>query len=130
MSRPTVPQQPEMQPTVRVMRLYKPEMPLIKSIPPMFDVNEGLAFSINPVLTLPDSFGDIFVGEGFSAYISIVGCDIPLYDVSISIKLQTTASEAVDLVDTNTPGSFTNALSVSQYLDLVVKHKLSESGWV
>lgn len=123
-------QQPEFQPTVRVMRLYKPEMPLLKSMPPIYDVNEGLMFSINPALTLPDSFGDIFVGEGFSAYISIVGCDIPFYDVSISIKLQTAVSEAVDLVDTNTSGSVAGILNVNQYLDLVVKHKLTESGWV
>ena len=117
------------QPVVRVMRLYKPEMPLLKSvIPPLNDVNDGIQFAINPSLVLPDSFGDIFVGEGFSAYVSIVGTENTLYDVRLSVKLQTT-SETIDLVDSQTIGSFASSLSLNEYLDLIVRHTLNESGW-
>lgn len=121
----------EIQPTVRVMRLYKPSMPLVPTIPPLAQSTDCVNFAISPNFFLPDNFGEIFVGEIFSAYVSIVGTDSPVNSVSISVKLQTT-NEAIDLSDkyqsTNLPSGFISVLNPNQFLDMVVQHRLSESG--
>jgi hypothetical protein len=58
-------------------------------------------FAVSPFLLLPDSFGDIYVGEVFSAYIAVVNGnqEAPYDEVSLAIRLQTT-NATTDLVDT------------------------------
>lgn len=121
------PSQQDSQPTVRVMRLYKPSLPLIQTIPPLGTPTDGVKFSINPSFLLPDSFGEIFVGEVFSAYISIVGTETPFHDVSISVKLQT-FTETIDLIDKSLYNSSISILKLNEFLDIVVQHKLLENG--
>lgn len=51
-------------------------------------------------LLLPDNFGDIYLGERFSAYISVVNGfpQVPFFNVTMSVKLQETSS-VIDLFD-------------------------------
>lgn len=97
-----VPQVPAAQPTVRVMRLYKPCMHIIPTIPPTISsgISKNACFSIEPFLLLPDSFGDIYTGELFSAYIAVVNGnqDFPFHQATLSVRLQTT-NATHDLAD-------------------------------
>ena len=158
LSQQTAPPQPvEIQPTVRVMRLGKPPMPTIPTTPPLSKPADGLQFVLNNNLIFPDNFGEIFVGEVFSAYIGIVGTDTPIYDATLSVKLQT-ANATFDVIDQAlsstcpvstsslgnyadmanfhvtpvlspavTPG-YAKILSMNQYLDVIVKYRLTELG--
>ena len=76
-----VPQAP--QPIVRVMRLYKGGFHK-SSVMTSLDSQEcsdettyaqdwdSVDFSISPYLLLPDNFGDIYIGDTFSAYVAVV----------------------------------------------------------
>ena len=68
------------QPTLRVMRLYKPRLDARRIIPScsFSKDKEGFAhasargegdFALSSALKLPDSFGNIYLGETFTAYI-------------------------------------------------------------
>ncbi len=125
------------QPTVRVMRLYKPCMHLLSTtplIPPTLDTdNKGAGIAISSYLLLPDSFGEIFMGETFSAYIAVVnGSDITSFnEVYLSVRLQT-SNASYDLMDfraSDGQGSgYTKVLNPNGSLDLVVRHTLTELG--
>ena len=82
------PQQPPPPPppTLRVMRLYRPSAP-----------RPGSA-----ALILPESFGNIYAGEPFVAYVAVTnGGPAALRDVLVTAKLQApSAKRAVDLPDT------------------------------
>ena len=73
-------------PTLRVMRLYKPKLHTQKR----GGVPGG--FRLTSALVLPDSFGNIYKGQTFVAYVSVLNAeDAPapaLLDVSVSAKLQ------------------------------------------
>ena len=79
------PQQPPPPPppTLRVMRLYRPSAPRPGS----------------SALILPESFGNIYAGEPFVAYVAVTnGGPRPLRDVLVTAKLQApSAKRAVDL---------------------------------
>jgi trafficking protein particle complex subunit 13 len=134
---PPAPQQVTVQaPTVRVMRLYKPCMHVLPTLPIISEElskQRNVDFAISPFLLLPDSFGDIYVGETFSAYIAVVNGnqDMSLTQVSLSVRLQT-ANSTHDLVDCNPqpgehPGT-TKLLNPNESVDVVVKHALTELG--
>lgn len=73
---PPVPVDVIEQPTLRVMRLYKPRLDARRVVPscsfnkiaPMTSRGEG-DFALSSSLKLPDSFGNIYLGETFTAYI-------------------------------------------------------------
>ncbi|KAJ8599208.1 hypothetical protein CTAYLR_006375 [Chrysophaeum taylorii] len=87
------------QPTLRVMRLYKPKLWIdpCGGIPGEMRMTESMI--------LPDSFGNIYRGEKFSAYVSIINSEavrggVTLKDVVVSAKLQSPGSKrAVELED-------------------------------
>jgi trafficking protein particle complex subunit 13 len=123
-------------PTVRVMRLYKPCMHVLPTMPMISDVEndqKNVDFAISPFLLLPDSFGDIYVGENFSAYIAVVNGnpDGSLTQVTLSVRLQT-ANNTHDLTDSRPrPGEFSGTAKVlnpNESVDVVVKHTLTELG--
>lgn len=136
---PQPPPPTEAVPTVRVMRLYKPclhtapTLPYLPSDTKRPDGTEGAGFAITPFLLLPDSFGDIFVGETFSAYIAVLnGSEHTVYrDLTLSVKLQT-VNASFDLNDsrptTTGPPGTAPTLSPGESLDIVVKHTLNEPG--
>lgn len=82
-------------------------------------------------MLLPDSFGDIYSGEKFSAYIGVVNGyqNVPFYQVSLAIRLQTT-STVIDLTDTRAaPNSGSvRTLGYNEAADMVVQHNLTELG--
>ena len=131
------------QPTVRVMRLYKPTLQLSPCLPQL-NVNQlfegdstdtkstDAEFTVSQYLYLPDSFGDIYMGELFSAYISVVnGAELPFHQVTLSARLQT-MNAAHDLYDARANpdmnSGFAKVLSHNQSTDMVVQHTLSELG--
>jgi hypothetical protein len=132
------------QPTVRVMRLYKPALHIAPCLPqlnldqlfeaenPLETKSNDSEFTVSQFLLLPDSFGDIYMGELFSAYISVVnGVELPFHQVTLSVRLQT-MNAAHDLYDARaTPdvqSGFAKVLSPHQSTDMVVQHALSELG--
>ena len=128
------------QPVVRVMRLYKPAM-YVGSPMPELDIPHNRSkksvesdFSLSNYLLLPDSFGDIYLGELFSAYVSVVNGmqDGPFTDVQLSVRLQT-ASSTHDLFDTRSgtgqlAPSPPQILSPNEFTDTIVEHSLSVVG--
>ena len=127
------------QPTVRVMRLYKPCMHVIPTVPvlPNSENNNFSRtpdFAVSQFLLLPDSFGDIYLGELFTAYISVVNGspDQSFFQISLAVRLQT-ANATHDLYDSR---AVTGDLAVGQArtlppnnsVDMVVQHTLSELG--
>ena len=94
--------------------------------------------SLSPFLLLPDSFGDIYSGEKFSAYIAVVNGhqNTSFFNVSLAVRLQT-ASSVVDLIDTrdacypsgvNKPSSNPRTLNFNESSDVIVQHVLNELG--
>ena len=124
-------------PTVRVMRLYKPCMHMTPTMPHLPGPNNsgtgGSGFAISPYLLLPDSFGEIFVGETFSAYIAVLnGSDLLSYrDLYLNVRLQT-SNASYDLLDyrptEGVSSGYASTLSPGESLDVVVKHVLTEVG--
>jgi hypothetical protein len=130
------------QPIVRVMRLYKPvmhmfaPMPQLKPTESIYNENNKLSendFALSNFLLLPDSFGDIYLGEKFSAYISTVNgvSNLPFTAVQLSVKLKT-ANSSVDLQDVRPingkASGATSSLKYNDVVDLVVEHVLTVVG--
>jgi hypothetical protein len=96
-------------------------------------IGKPVDFSISPFLLLPDSFGDIYTGELFSAYIAVVNGnqDEALMQVSLSVRLQT-ANSTYDLPDCRAiigeTSGFSRHLGPNQSIDVVVRHTLNELG--
>ena len=129
-----------------VLERYKPGlhiMPTIPYIPQTSCLGSDIErihdshLSLSPFLLLPDSFGDIYSGEKFSAYIAVVNGhqNTPLHSVSLAVRLQT-ASSVVDLVDvretftsgTSKPSSLPRTLKFNESSDVIVQHILHELG--
>jgi len=131
------------QPTVRVMRLYKPGFHIAQTYPAVSKdflcegnlLNNdfgGAECTLSSHLLLPDSFGDIYLGEKFSAYIAVVNGFIqaPFYNVTLNVRLQT-ATTVVDLIDIRTShntGSSVALLSFNESSEVIVQHTLNELG--
>ena len=90
-------------------------------------------FNISPYVMLPDSFGDIYVGELFSAYIAVLNGmqDRQFEEVSLAIRLQT-ANLTHDFADVRPSEGITSgyskSLSPNASMDMVVQHYISEPG--
>ncbi len=129
MSAPSVPEEGDVQPAVRVMRLYKPPLRSEPEIRPFQTPN----LNIGEYLTLPDNFGEIYFGETFTAYVGVVNDfkNIVFDDVSIRVRLQS-ATAAHDLVDTrgayDTDSSNNTSLSAQSRKDMIISHRLLELG--
>lgn len=130
-------------PTVRVMRLYKPPLHSAPCMPhltsdQLFKDGAGLGsfrectsdFTLSQFILLPDSFGDIYLGEVFAAYISVVNGVDTSYTVSLSARLQT-LNATHDLFDSRAvaaDSSGAKTLKTHESVDMVVQHPLSELG--
>ena len=110
-------------------------MHVIPTIPPTIEsgISRNADFAISPFLLLPDSFGDIYTGELFSAYVAVVNGnqDSLFTQVTLSVRLQTT-NAIHDLSDSrpvqNEISGVAKVLNPSDALDVVVKHTLTELG--
>ncbi|CAM9706999.1 unnamed protein product, partial [Discosporangium mesarthrocarpum] len=142
------------QPTLRVMRFYKPRLDTKNVLPIgpelaasssssgirpppgyLFMTNES-DFALSSTLTLPDSFGNIYLGETFTAYISVLNHpqNKPMINTELSAKLQS-PSDRTELVDvrmargaaSDRPNP-TPVLAPSENLDMIVEHTVLELG--
>ncbi|TMW64895.1 hypothetical protein Poli38472_009062 [Pythium oligandrum] len=139
---PVAPPSVPIQPTLKVMRLYKPKLyihgPSSASLmPTTLAPSTALQheFAMSSMLILPDSFGEIFLGNSFSSYISVINqyaCD--LRDVGLTANIQC-ANDRVDLHDNrfartgrSPPPNPTKVLSAGSSLDMVVDYPLNQVG--
>ncbi|CAM9665395.1 unnamed protein product [Ectocarpus sp. 12 AP-2014] len=144
---PPAPADTSEQPTLRVMRLYKPRLDGRRVLPPCSvatasdPISSGSTtgegdFALSSALKLPDSFGNIYLGETFTAYISVLNhmSTTVLVNASLSAKLQSPTGRA-DLEDRRTARGASVSrpnpaplLSPSENLDMIVEHTLEELG--
>jgi hypothetical protein len=95
------------QPIVKVMRLYKPTIHVCTPVPELTFLSHAPSvsqeFAFSEMLLLPESFGDIYMGETFCAYVSMVNSsDAALRNVNLNTRLQTSNSN-FDLPDVRSP---------------------------
>lgn len=130
------------QPTLRVMRLYKPYLHISTPAAEVTQFSRCSAvesdFALTQLLLLPESFGDIYIGETFSAYMSAINStDLVLRSVTLNTRLQTPNNAQVDLPDIRADPAASEeaaltpmkeALHKDEALDMVVKHTLNLLG--
>ncbi|KAF4036508.1 hypothetical protein GN244_ATG11214 [Phytophthora infestans] len=133
---------PSVQPTLKVMRLYKPKLYVQGAsggsmLPTSMDDSTATQheFALSSMLILPDSFGEIFLGNTFSSYISVINpytCE--LRDVGLSANIQC-ANDRVELHDNRyartgklPPPNPVAMLPAGSSLDMVVDYPLNLVG--
>ncbi|XP_052686089.1 trafficking protein particle complex subunit 13-like [Crassostrea angulata] len=83
-------------------------------------------FGLGDLLTLPQNFGNIFLGETFSSYISVHNDSTQqCRDITLKIDLQTT-SQRLMLSGADVPA--TDELGPDQSIDDVIHHEVKELG--
>lgn len=87
---------------------------------------ESDAFNMAPLLGLPQTFGDILMGETFSCYISIHNhSDDKLKDVSIKAEIQTSHAQKIVIADTE--GDPIREFVPNARNDYIVKYEVEEA---
>lgn len=114
----------------------------MSSTTPLFPPTEtetfGSDFTLSSHMLLPDSFGDIYLGEKFTAYVAIVNGfpQVPFHNVSLSVRLQTETT-VVELQDTRPTNQILNhqhktsvfpILNHNDSCDVLIQHVLNELG--
>eukprot|EP01031_Cornospumella_fuschlensis_P033198 gene33198-40166_t len=126
------------QPIVRVMRLYKPGLHMTNTIPyfhgrnnplPPHMHDESLPSILSNFLLLPDSFGDIYLGERFTGYIAVLNGlqHVTFQNVTLNVRLQTTTS-VIELPDTRPSATSSSSLAHNETKEVVVSQLLTELG--
>jgi hypothetical protein len=87
----------------------------------------SVALATTPLLTLPQSFGDIYLGETLSAYVSTCNqAPYPLVGVQVKVEVQTSTQRQLLLNRSGTgPGA---GLSPAGRADCIVRYELREIG--
>jgi len=87
----------------------------------------GVPMAVGPLLVLPQNFGNIFLGETFSSYISVHNDSSSLVtSVNVKVELQT-SSQRLTLAGIN-GNSAASQLDPSQSIDDVINHEVKELG--
>ena len=115
-------------PTLKVMRLQKPELDMMKA----GTLNNSRSCLLSSALCLPDSFGVIHVGETFTAYLGALNVSkrLTVKKLTVTAQLQTPsqrwhlASKTLD--DCNATGGID--LLPEDGIDAIVSHALEEAG--
>jgi hypothetical protein len=115
-------------PTLKVMRLQKPELDMMKA----GTLNNSRSCLLSSALCLPDSFGVIHVGETFTAYLGALNVSkrLTVTKLTVTAQLQTPsqrwhlASKTLD--DCNAMGGID--LLPEDGIDAIVSHALEEAG--
>ena len=115
------------------MRLCKPGFHFQLPVP--FKPGEQGASSISEedyglsgMLTLPQSFGDIYLGETFSCYISLCNAaPIKLANVGLKVEVQTQLTRET-LSDSSTPEASIASFAPQQTLDRIIRYELKDVG--
>ena len=80
------------------------------------------------LLALPQSFGDIFLGETFSCYISLCNiCPISLSMVGLKVEVQTQLQRET-LSDSSAAGEAIARFASQQTLDKIIEYDLKDVG--
>jgi hypothetical protein len=75
------------QPTLKVMRLYKPKLHV--AMPVATRSSGDPACALSNLFILPDSFGNIYLGETFCSYISVLNqFQHDLKNVGLSVMMR------------------------------------------
>ncbi|KAI9912089.1 hypothetical protein PsorP6_009215 [Peronosclerospora sorghi] len=132
-----------MQPILKVMRLYKPKLHVhditgtCSSFPTSLSLSTATQheFALSSMLILPDSFGEIFLGNTFSSYISVINpFSFELRDVNLCVSMQCD-NDRIELRDnryartgTMPPPNPVARLAPGASLDMVVDYPLTHVG--
>ncbi|KAI9328190.1 hypothetical protein DFJ73DRAFT_766077 [Zopfochytrium polystomum] len=86
-------------------------------------------FGLTEFLSLPASFGNIYLGETFSSYLCINNeSDLSVQDAGIKAELQT-ASQRLTLADTvSAAASYSSSLLPTQSAEFLIHHEIKELG--
>ena len=93
----------------------------------------GTDFAMDNYLLLPDCFGDIYMGQMFSAYVVALNDNYieTLHDVSMAVRLQTTNTSYELAKPQVSPGKSHNtiaSLTIDNQIGIVVRHPVTEVG--
>ena len=118
---------PRPQPTVRVMRLYRPALS-VASTSPFLTGEVAMTSPLSNFLLLPDSFGDLYVGETFRAYVALINTldEQTLKRASLSIKIQANNSTC-DLFDSAMLGGERD-LASGESISTAISHLIADIG--
>jgi hypothetical protein len=118
--------------SLKVMRLCKPSFHFSIPVmcpslqPPNGEPEPGIA--IGGMLSLPQSFGDIYLGETFSCYISLVNISsTPLATVGLKVEVQTQLQRET-LADSSIGGDAVEHFAPEQTLDKIIEYDLKDIG--
>lgn len=112
------------QPTLRVMRLYKPALHQANTSPYLTDAPQ--AFPLSNFLLLPDSFGDLYMGETFRAYVAVVNtlAGKSLDKTTLSIKIQTSNTATTHELYDSLLDAGEKDLQFEETLTHVISHRI------
>ena len=123
--------------TLKVMRLCKPSLTFGLPIPfPPPAGDHGSTSPLEPepntalsgMLSLPQSFGDIYLGETFSCYISLCNTSpIDLAQVGLKVEVQTQLQRET-LSDSSATEETVDRFASGQTLDRIVSYDLKDVG--
>ncbi|XP_051858385.1 probable trafficking protein particle complex subunit 13 homolog [Drosophila albomicans] len=129
---------------LKVMRLTRPTLvgvgPIVtcepKDLPQSFSrmvENDGIArtcaeaLGAGQTMLLPQSFGNIYLGETFSSYICVHNCTMhPVEGVTVKVDLQSNTSRINLLMHENKKSSV--VLTADETLDDVIRYEVKEIG--
>lgn len=126
--------EPPHQLSLRVMRLSRPSLPSLAAapIPPPLPtaLTRPLAASTaaeDTLLCLPATFGNIYLGESFPAYVALTNDSQrdPARDVAIKIELQTVSQRFLLVDTTQHPKPIVNS---HELIEVLLKHDIKELG--
>ena len=122
---------PEVNPiSLKVLRLCKPSFnyALPVPFPPCADSDAEHGAALSGMLALPQSFGDIFLGETFSCYISLCNTSaIELAQVGLKVEVQTQLQREV-LSDSSLTNEAIERFASLQTLDRIIEYDLKDVG--
>lgn len=88
---------------------------------------KGSNIAAGQFMLLPQSFGNIYLGETFSSYICLHNCTAhPVHGVSVSVELQSDKAKISLPINENKPTQIT--LNPNETLDDVIHHEVREIG--
>jgi len=110
------------------MRLCKPSFHFALPVPfpPAAPDNADPGVALSPMLALPQSFGDIYLGETFSCYISLCNVSpVELAQVGLKVEVQTQLQRET-LADAT--GESIGRFASQQTLDKIIEYDLKDVG--
>ena len=117
---------------LKVMRLCRPSLGFGLPVPfetgPPKPTPADADFALSGMMMLPQSFGDIYLGETFSCYISMCNCSaVSLSNVGLKVEVQTQLQRET-LSDSSKAESSIARFAPQQTLDRIIAYELRDVG--